>query len=100
MPNDQPFERVAHAYRGALQRLAAAYERDPHEQEDLVQDILFALWRALPSFRGECSERTFVYRVRATNAGTFQVPPAFAEGMYNRAIAGLSKASSLEVVKP
>jgi len=44
--------------------------------------------------------QTFVYRVRATNAGVFQVPPAFAEGMYNRAIAGLSKASSLEVVKP
>jgi uncharacterized protein YfaS (alpha-2-macroglobulin family) len=44
--------------------------------------------------------QTFVYRVRATNAGVFQVPPAFAEGMYNRAIAGLSKASTVEVVKP
>ena len=70
MPHDQQFERVAHAYRGALQRLAAAYERDPHEQEDLVQDILFALWRALPSFRGECSERTFVYRVAHNRALT------------------------------
>src|SRR3954463_5812321 len=68
MPHDQQFERVAHAYRGALQRLAAAYEPDAHEQEDLVQDILFALWRALPSFRGECSERTFVYRI-AHNRG-------------------------------
>lgn len=43
---------------------------------------------------------TFLYRVRATNAGVFQVPPAFAEGMYNRTIAGLSTASRLEVVKP
>jgi uncharacterized protein YfaS (alpha-2-macroglobulin family) len=43
---------------------------------------------------------TFVYRVRATNAGTFQVAPAFAEGMYDRTIAGLSKATTLEVVKP
>ncbi len=32
---------------------------------------------------------TFVYRVRATNAGTFQTPPAFAEGMYNRTIIGI-----------
>ena len=31
---------------------------------------------------------TFVYRVRATNAGTFQVPPAFAEGMYDRTVTG------------
>ena len=37
---------------------------------------------------------------RATNAGTFQVPPAFAEGMYNRTLTGLSLAGKLEVVKP
>lgn len=43
---------------------------------------------------------TFIYRVRATNAGVFQVPPAFAEGMYNRTITGLSPAGKLEVVKP
>lgn len=43
---------------------------------------------------------TFVYRVRATNAGVFQVPPAFAEGMYNRTVTGLSKATTVEVVKP
>jgi alpha-2-macroglobulin len=42
---------------------------------------------------------TFVYRVRANNAGTFQVPPAFAEGLYNRTIVGSTRASTLEVVK-
>ena len=43
---------------------------------------------------------TFVYRVRATNGGVFQTPPAFAEGMYNRTVVGLSKAGRLEIVKP
>jgi uncharacterized protein YfaS (alpha-2-macroglobulin family) len=43
---------------------------------------------------------TFTYRVRATNPGTFQTPPAFAEGMYDRTIAGQSAASKLEVTKP
>ena len=43
---------------------------------------------------------TYVYKVRATNAGTFQCPPAFAEGMYNRQITGMSQASRLEIVKP
>jgi uncharacterized protein YfaS (alpha-2-macroglobulin family) len=37
--------------------------------------------------------------VRATNAGTFQVPPAFAEGMYNRTVLALSRGGTLEVVK-
>ena len=43
---------------------------------------------------------TFTYRVRATNPGIFQTPPAFAEGMYDRTIAGQSAASKLEVIKP
>jgi uncharacterized protein YfaS (alpha-2-macroglobulin family) len=42
---------------------------------------------------------TFVYRVRANNAGTYQVPPAFAEGMYNRAVVALTKSGTLEVIK-
>jgi uncharacterized protein YfaS (alpha-2-macroglobulin family) len=43
---------------------------------------------------------TYVYKVRATNAGVFQSPPAFAEGMYNRQITGISQASKLEIVGP
>jgi len=43
---------------------------------------------------------TFVYRVRANSAGTYQVAPAFAEGMYNRAVVGLSRGAVLQVVKP
>jgi uncharacterized protein YfaS (alpha-2-macroglobulin family) len=44
--------------------------------------------------------RTFVYRVRATNAGVFQTPPPFAEGMYDRKIVGSGVAGKLEIVKP
>jgi len=52
----------------ALRRLAASYERDPALREDLVQEMLFALFRALPTWRRECSERTFVYRVANNRA--------------------------------
>jgi RNA polymerase sigma-70 factor (ECF subfamily) len=34
----------------------------------LVQDIALAIWQALPHFRGECSERTFIFRI-AHNRG-------------------------------
>jgi uncharacterized protein YfaS (alpha-2-macroglobulin family) len=43
---------------------------------------------------------TFVYRLRATNAGVFQTPPAFAEGMYDRRVSGMSLAGKIEVVQP
>lgn len=43
---------------------------------------------------------TYEYRVRATNAGTFQAPPPYAEGMYDRALQGRGSAGTLTIVKP
>ncbi len=52
----------------ALRRLAGSYTRTISDRDDLVQDIATALWQALPSFRGESSERTFLFRI-AHNRG-------------------------------
>ncbi len=43
---------------------------------------------------------TYVYRARATNAGVYQAPPAFAENMYDPKTSGLSTAAKLEIEKP
>lgn len=64
------FEAILLEYEAPLRRLAAAYEREPDRQDDLLQEIHLALWRALPSFRGQSSERTFVYRVAHNRALT------------------------------
>lgn len=52
----------------ALRRLAASYERDPSRQQDLLQEIWLAVWQALPRFRGDCTERTFVFRIAHNRA--------------------------------
>lgn len=65
---DARFVRILGTFGPSLDRLAAVYEADPVERGDLLQDISFALWQALPGFRGGCSERTFVYRI-AHNRG-------------------------------
>ncbi len=62
------YQRLVTENGGALRRVAATYEADPSRQEDLLQEIHLALWRALPSFRGESSERTFLFRI-AHNRG-------------------------------
>jgi len=67
-PADDQFHRLLREYGSAIERLASAHEPDPSERQDLMQDIVFALWRALPAFRGACSEKTFVYRI-AQNRG-------------------------------
>ena len=52
----------------SLSRLAGSYTRDPGDRDDLLQEILVAIWRALPRFRGECSERTFIFRIAHNRA--------------------------------
>ncbi|MEZ4238187.1 MAG: sigma-70 family RNA polymerase sigma factor [Myxococcota bacterium] len=64
----EPIERVLKAYGPALSRVASSYERSPAGRDELLQDIVLALWKAWPSFRGECSERAFVLRI-AHNRG-------------------------------
>lgn len=52
----------------ALWRLSRGYEHDAEKRRDLHQDMLVAIWRALPSFEGRSSLRTFVLRVAHNTA--------------------------------
>jgi RNA polymerase sigma-70 factor (ECF subfamily) len=65
---ERRFTALIEAEGAALARLAASYAREPGDREDLFQDIAVAIWQALPRFRGECSERTFLFRI-AHNRG-------------------------------
>lgn len=64
------FERILRDHGPALARLASGYEANTGAREELVQEIALAIWQALPGFRGECSERTFVYRIAHNRALT------------------------------
>ncbi|MBL8299271.1 MAG: alpha-2-macroglobulin [Rhodanobacteraceae bacterium] len=46
------------------------------------------------------SVREFVYRIKATNVGSFVVPPAYAESMYERTVQAQSLGGRISVVKP
>jgi RNA polymerase sigma-70 factor (ECF subfamily) len=60
---DERFGRLLKTNHAPLTRLATSYAANRSDRDDLVQEIAIALWRALPSFRGECSERTFLFRI-------------------------------------
>jgi RNA polymerase sigma factor (sigma-70 family) len=74
------FDRLIAANGPALTRLAASYTNTLSDRDDLIQEIAMALWQALPGFRSECSERTFLFRIA-----------------HNRAIAHLSRIRSQPV---
>lgn len=65
---DQRYAEALAAFGPALERLARAYERDQDRCRDLLQEIHVALWRSLARFDGQCSLRTWVYRVAHNTA--------------------------------
>lgn len=67
-PQRERYEDLVQRYGQALRRLAWSYSRNSTEGDDLFQEIAMALWTALPRFRGDSSERTWVYRVAHNTA--------------------------------
>ena len=65
------YEDLLRHYLPALRRLARSYSRENAEQEDLLQEIAIALWNAFPKFRGDSSERTWLYRIAHNTAFRF-----------------------------
>ncbi len=57
------FATVAAEHGPMLARIAATYEADVARREELLQEVMLAVWRALPAFRGDASVRTFVARI-------------------------------------
>jgi len=57
------FLRLMQQFEPALRRLAAAYFDREADRADLFQEIALALWQAIPKFRGQSSERTWLYRI-------------------------------------
>lgn len=51
-----------------LARIAGSYESEPARRADLLQEISVAVWKALPSWRGDASLRTFAARVAHNRA--------------------------------
>ena len=75
MTRQEMFEQIVREQDVMIKRIASSYEARTHLVEELVQEIYFAIWRALPSFRGDSSFRTLVARI-ATNRGATHVAHA------------------------
>lgn len=63
------FEELIREHAGAFDRLTLGYEASAEARRDLKQEILVALWRALPTFEGRSSLKTWAFRV-AHNVAT------------------------------
>lgn len=59
----EALRRLLEAAAGPAWRFSRGFCRDPHDAEDLVQDVLVTLLRTLARFRGDASLSTWTYTV-------------------------------------
>ena len=60
---EEEFSRLVSQYQRQLLHMCAMYLHDDTAAEDAVQETFLKAYRALPRFRGECSEKTWLMRI-------------------------------------
>lgn len=68
---DQRFQAWVGEHGGVLHRIARAFAVG-EDRHDLLQELLLALWRAAPAFRGESAEATFIFKIAHNRALTWR----------------------------
>ncbi len=69
---EELYQQAMRSYGLQLSRFMCGYEQVPGRRDELQQELLLAIWQSLAGFRGDCSLRTWVYRV-AHNVGARHV---------------------------
>jgi len=60
---ENAFEALVTPYEEMLWRICWRYTRSTPDAQDCLQETMVKAWRALPSFRGECSLKSWLYRL-------------------------------------
>lgn len=62
------FRQWIEEYGRIIFKLVRAYAVEPHDQDDLFQEIALQLWASIPSFQGHSKPSTWIYRVALNTA--------------------------------
>ena len=60
---DRLYAEAIAAHGQTLSRLVSGYEANADQRRDLLQEIHVALWTSFASFSGDCTLKTWVYRI-------------------------------------
>jgi RNA polymerase sigma-70 factor (ECF subfamily) len=59
----QAFAELLQRHRGIVFKVAGSYARDPHDRDDLAQEIAAQLWKAWPKYDSARPFSTWMYRI-------------------------------------
>lgn len=57
------YEAAVREYKSMIERICFGYSNSVCEMEDLRQDALLNLWESMPTFKQQCSMKTWIYRL-------------------------------------
>ena len=63
LQQERDFLLLIESHKRVIYKVCYMYATDKEQLDDLYQEIVMNLWRAYPSFRGESSSATWIYRV-------------------------------------
>jgi len=61
--NEQEFSRLVKKHKDTIYSVCLMFADDQDEANDLMQEVLIKLWKGFGTFRGECDEKGWVWRV-------------------------------------
>ncbi len=63
MDKEEPFIKAIEENEGLIYKIASFYTDDKNDRADLVQEIIYQLWKSFETFRQESALSTWMYRV-------------------------------------
>lgn len=64
------FTKLLETHIGILLKISAVYSRTPQDRQDLLDEMVYQLWKSFATFEGRSSPSTWIYRVALNTALT------------------------------
>ncbi|WP_440134278.1 RNA polymerase sigma factor [Chitinophaga sancti] len=71
MTRENDFLTLLDTHKGILHKISKMYMASPEDQQDLLQEIIYQLWKSYPTFSNQSKFSTWMYRVALNTAITF-----------------------------
>mgnify|MGYP006205234615 FL=1 len=71
MTSQQEFITKIEKHKGIIFKISKMYMDDIDDRDDLFQEIIYQVWKAYPSFRGQSEFSTWLYRIALNTAIIF-----------------------------
>jgi RNA polymerase sigma factor (sigma-70 family) len=66
--NEQQFLQLIDQHQGIIHKICRLYRDSREDREDLFQEIVFQLWKSVPTFEGKANFSSWMYRIALSTA--------------------------------